>query len=182
MIWSLWAESPKRVSRTVQTLFCTLRNTPKHSFAPCKRLFWDSHSRGPKAPPALSLKHFGRFGCSDTCTRPTGSLKPTRSGTFRKPQPLVFSQKYRWYKWEWCTAAFPFLRSLEASKAQRYKWGAYCSTNWRCTASPFQTSCTGWGFPNSPQKHCVTSPKVSQLNLDAVVGIPSFVAVMSGFC
>ena len=49
-----------------------------------------------------------------------------------------------------CTAAFPFLRSSEASKAQRYKWEAYCGTNWRCTASTFQTSCTGWGFLNSP--------------------------------
>ena len=29
---------------------------------------------------------------------------------------------------------FPFLRSLEARKARRYKWGAYCRTNWRCTA------------------------------------------------
>ena len=34
------------------------------------------------------------------------------------------------YKWEAycgtngrCTAAFPFLQGLEASKAQRYKWG-----------------------------------------------------------
>ena len=27
-----------------------------------------------------------------------------------------------------------FLPSLEARKVQRYKWGAYCRTNWRCTA------------------------------------------------
>ena len=26
------------------------------------------------------------------------------------------------------------LQSLEAGKVQRYKWGAYCCTNWRCTA------------------------------------------------
>ena len=29
---------------------------------------------------------------------------------------------------------FPFLRSLEARKARRYKWGAYCRTNWGWTA------------------------------------------------
>ena len=29
---------------------------------------------------------------------------------------------------------FPFLQGLEARKVQRYKWGAYCRTNWRCTA------------------------------------------------
>ena len=28
-------------------------------------------------------------------------------------------------------AGFPFLRSLEARKVQRYKWGAYCRTNSR---------------------------------------------------
>ena len=50
------------------------------------------------------------------------------SGSFRNPQPLVFSQKYRRYKWEAycgtngrCTAAFPFFQSFEASEAQRYK-------------------------------------------------------------
>ena len=42
-----------------------------------------------------------------------------------------------------CTAAFPFLQSLAASKAQRYKKGAYCGTNWRSTASTSQTSFTG---------------------------------------
>ena len=61
VIWGLWAESPKRVSRTVQALFRTGRNIPKHSFALCKRLFWDSHSGGPKTPFALSLKHFWAF-------------------------------------------------------------------------------------------------------------------------
>ena len=33
--------------------------------------------------------------------------------------------------------------------SQPYKWGAYCGTNWSCTASTIQTSCTGWGFLNS---------------------------------
>ena len=46
--------------------------------------------------------------------------------------------------------AFLFLRSLEASKARRYKWGACCGTNWRCTACTFQTRCTGWGFLINP--------------------------------
>ena len=49
------------------------------------------------------------------------------------------------YKWEaYCstngrrTAGFPFLRTLEARKVRRYKWGgAYCRTNWRCTAVLF---------------------------------------------
>ena len=35
-------------------------------------------------------------------------------------------------------AGFPFLRSLEARKVRRYKWGAYCRTNWRCTAVLFR--------------------------------------------
>ena len=58
------------------------------------------------------------------------------------------------YKWDSgrCVAAFLFLQGLEASKAQCYKWGAYCGTNWRCTASTFQTSCKGWGFMNSAQR------------------------------
>ena len=46
---------------------------PKQSFAPCKRLFWDSPSGGPKKPFALSLSTFGHFGCFDTCSRTTGS-------------------------------------------------------------------------------------------------------------
>ena len=29
-----------------------------------------------------------------------------------------------------CTAGFPFLQGLEARKAQQYKWGVYCRTNW----------------------------------------------------
>ena len=29
---------------------------------------------------------------------------------------------------------FPFLQGFEPRKAQRYKWEAYCRTNWRCTA------------------------------------------------
>ena len=61
MIWGLWAESPKRVSRTVQTLFRTGGNSLKRGFALCKRLFWDSRSRGQKTPFAPSLKHFWAF-------------------------------------------------------------------------------------------------------------------------
>ena len=87
VIWSLWAESPKRVSRTVQTLFRTGQNTPKHSFAPCKRLFWDSHSGGLKTPFALSLGTFGRFGCFDTCTRPAGSQNKNMTSS-SKPMNL----------------------------------------------------------------------------------------------
>ena len=32
---------------------------------------------------------------------------------------------------------FPFLQGLEAREVQRYKSGAYCRTNWRCTAVLF---------------------------------------------
>ena len=53
-----------------------------------------------------------------------------KPGIFRNPQPLVSSQEYCRCKWEvycginWrCAPAFPFLQGLEASEAQRYKWG-----------------------------------------------------------
>ena len=71
--WGLWAESPKRVSRTVQILFRTRGNNLKQGFAPCKRLFWDCRSRGPKTPFAPSLSTLGHVGCLGTCTRPAGS-------------------------------------------------------------------------------------------------------------
>ena len=55
------AESPKRVSRTVQTVFRTGGKCPKRGFAPCKRLFGESHFGGPKTPFAPSLQHFWAF-------------------------------------------------------------------------------------------------------------------------
>ena len=80
--------------------------------------------------------------------------EPPSPGSFSTVSPSQMGDVLR-YKEEaycstscGCTAAFPFLQSLEASEAQLYKWGAYCGTNWRCTASIFQTSCTGWGFLN----------------------------------
>ena len=69
----LRAESPKRVSRTVQTLFRTGGNSLKQGFALCNRLFWASRPGGPKTLLALSLSTFAHFGCFDTCTRPAGS-------------------------------------------------------------------------------------------------------------
>ena len=74
------------------------------------------------------------------------------SETFRWPQPSVFSKSTAVqmggvlpYKWEAYRstngrriAGFPFLRSLEARKVRRYKRGAYCRTNWRCTAVLFR--------------------------------------------
>ena len=39
MIWRLWGESRKGVSRTVQTLFRTEGNSLQQGFALCKRLF-----------------------------------------------------------------------------------------------------------------------------------------------
>ena len=68
------------------------------------------------------------------------------------PNPTVFPKvlPYKWggvlpCKWEaYCKTngrritGFPFLRSLEARKARRYTWGAYCRTIWRCTAVLFR--------------------------------------------
>ena len=45
------------------------RTLPEKGFAHCKRLFWESHSRGPNTPFAPSLSTFGHFGCFDSCTR-----------------------------------------------------------------------------------------------------------------
>ena len=49
--------------------FRTGGNCLKRGFAPCKRLFWESHLGGPKTPLAPSLSTFGHFRCFDTCTR-----------------------------------------------------------------------------------------------------------------
>ena len=66
------------------------------------------------------------------------------------------------YKWEvYCstngrrTAGFPFLRSLEARKVRRYKRGAYCCTNWRCTAVLFR-QVVGVGIPETLPKQSAT--------------------------
>ena len=55
--------------------------------------------------------------------------EPPSSGIFSKVSQVQMGGVLR-YKWDaycsayWrCTAAFPFLQSLEASEAQRYKWG-----------------------------------------------------------
>ena len=71
------------------------------------------------------------------------------SGTFPNPNPLMLAQSTAGtngrriavqiggvlqYKWEVYCSVFPFVQGLEARKAQRYKWGAYCGTNWSCTA------------------------------------------------
>ena len=73
VMWCLWAESPKTVSRTVQTLFNTGGDSPKQCFAPCSRLFWGSRPRGLETPFALSPSVFGHFGYFDTCIRVAGS-------------------------------------------------------------------------------------------------------------
>ena len=59
VIWCLWAESLKRVSRTVQTLRRTGGSSLKQGFALCKGMAWDSHPGGPKTCFALSLSTFG---------------------------------------------------------------------------------------------------------------------------
>ena len=84
--------------------------------------------------------------------------EPPTPGIFSKVSPVQMGGVLR-YKWKaycstnWrCIAAFTCLQSFEAREAQRYKWGAHCGTNWRCTASTFQTSCTCWGLLNSLQR------------------------------
>ena len=84
------------------------------------------------------INHAPNFSCHVVSPLPPPPPQRGLSGTFRNPQPLVFSQWYcRYkreaycrYKWEaYCStnwrriAAFPFLESLEASKAQSYKCG-----------------------------------------------------------
>ena len=63
MIWGLWAESPKRVSGSVQTLFHN-EGTLKQGFALCKRLLGDSHAGGTKTPlaPSFSTVELALFG------------------------------------------------------------------------------------------------------------------------
>ena len=77
------------------------------------------------------------------------------SETFRWPQPPVFSKSTAVqmggvlpYKWEvYCStngrriAGFPFIRSLEARKVRRYKWGAYLGNKRR------------WPWPRFPQEN-----------------------------
>ena len=53
----------------------------------------------------------------------------------------------------------PKFRSQQGTALQM---GAYCGTNWRCTASTFQTSCTGWGFLRSAQDFSQFLVKFSQ--------------------
>ena len=88
-----------------------------------------------------------------------------RSGTFRNPQPLVFLKSIPGTNggravqiggvlrpkesYSAVLRRFSFFQVLEVSKAQRYKWGAYGGTKWRCTAGTVQTSCTGWGLLNN---------------------------------
>ena len=68
VVWGLPAESTKRVSHRPNPV-SHRGNCLKRGFAPCKRLFWESHSGGPKTPFAPSLSTFGLFGCFDNCTR-----------------------------------------------------------------------------------------------------------------
>ena len=75
-IWALWG-----------TLLCTGEKCLKRGFAPCKRLFWESHLRGPRTPFAPSLSTFGDFGCFDSCTRATES------------QPKGSSRTVFWFSW-----------------------------------------------------------------------------------
>ena len=59
-----------------------------------------------------------------------------QSGTFRNPQPMVFSQKYR-----------------------RYKWEAYCGTNGRRTAVQIGGVLRRFPFSKAlkPARHSVTN-------------------------
>ena len=92
MIWGLWAESSKSVSRTVQTLFRTGGNSLKRVSHHARDYFGSlSLSLSPEARKHLShppLSTFGHFGCLGTCTRPAGVAmlvcKPTFSFIFKK--------------------------------------------------------------------------------------------------
>ena len=89
------------------------------------------------------------------------------------PTPSIFSKvlPYKAYRGTngRCAVAFPFLEGLEASKAQRYKWRAYCGTNWRCTASTFQRHVVWvWGFMNSA---LLLKPS-DRISLDAFLEMP----------
>ena len=55
-----------------------------------------------------------------------------KSGPFRWPQPQV--RKFCRTNGRRIVGC-PFLQRLEVRKAQRYKWGAYWHTNWRCFAA-----------------------------------------------
>ena len=68
VIWGVPAKSPQRGFRTSANPRFR-RKSLKQSFAPCKRLFWDSHSGGPKTLFALSLSTLAYFGCFHTCAR-----------------------------------------------------------------------------------------------------------------
>ena len=100
MISGLWPESPKRVSRTVQTLFRTRGNNLKRGFAPCKRLFWDSHSRDPKTPFAPSLKHFWAFWLFRHLYQASGvaNLATQKVGPFRIPGSISQPQRRKWWE------------------------------------------------------------------------------------
>ena len=81
----LRSESPKTVSCTVRNCLLGCFARCETRFARCERLFWDSRPRETKSLLALSLKHFGHFGCFDTCTRPAGLKR-------LQPQPQRFAQ------------------------------------------------------------------------------------------
>ena len=120
---------------------------PKTSVRPSKsrtkEAFWHRHPARTSTKKLRSEKLRADFSC------------PT--------QPPVFFKKYcrtmggvLLYKWEaYCStngrriAGFPLLRSLEARKVRRYKWGGgYCRTNWRCTAVLFRQVVGVGGFRN----------------------------------
>ena len=106
------------------------------------------------------------------CHKRPSCCDTPESGAFRNPQPLVFSQKYRRYKWEaccgtnWrCTAVqiggvlrcFPFSKAWKPARDSVTNGGPYCGTNWRCTASTFHSDkLYGLGDPKRcPQKRMV---------------------------
>ena len=115
---------------------------------------------------------------SKPCGHTTKALN--YSETFRQPQHPVFFQKYcrtnggrtavqmggvlqcKWEVYCWVSLSL----KLRSQEVRRYKWGAYCCTNWRCTAVLFR-QVVGVGvsetLPNhwSPGKCGIPPPPLS---------------------
>ena len=105
--------------------------------------------------------HHGELWC--IAFQAQQSSSNLESGTFKYPQPLVFSQKYRRYKWEvYCgtngrrTALqigsvlrrFPFSKAYKPARHSVTNGGRTAVQNWRCTEY-FSDKLYGLGFLKS---------------------------------
>ena len=69
---------------------------------PIKSTYEEQSRKGPRHNLDLSRKKWGNPPVWKAPGLASLSLKNKKKGTFRNPQPLVFSPKYRRYKWEAC--------------------------------------------------------------------------------